>query len=80
VEAALSGQLNDVSYAEDAVFRVAVPQSCPNVPAEVLTPKSTWKDPAAYDTKAKELVGLFHKNFETFSDVNPEVVAAGPRL
>jgi phosphoenolpyruvate carboxykinase (ATP) len=34
------------------------------VPAEVLDPKRSWADPAAYDAKAKELQKLFKDNYE----------------
>jgi len=80
VQAALAGKLNDVPYAEDPVFGLAIPQTCPDVPGDVLTPKSTWKDPTAYDRKAKELAGLFNANFQKFGDATPEVAAAGPRV
>jgi phosphoenolpyruvate carboxykinase (ATP) len=50
------------------------------VPDEVLRPRSTWADPAAYDTKARELAGRFVANFEQFADhASPELLAAGPR-
>jgi phosphoenolpyruvate carboxykinase (ATP) len=54
--------------------------TCPDVPAEVLDPKNTWKDKAAYDQQAKDLAGRFARNFEQFvAQVTPEVVAAGPK-
>ncbi len=80
VKAALSGDLEGVPYKQDPVFGVAVPQQCPDVPSEVLTPRSTWKDPAAYDAKAAELAGLFVKNFKGFEGAAANVVAAGPKV
>jgi phosphoenolpyruvate carboxykinase (ATP) len=44
----------------------------------MLDPRTTWQDPAAYDVRARELAGLFKKNFEQFADAAPEVRAAGP--
>jgi phosphoenolpyruvate carboxykinase (ATP) len=80
VHAALDGSLADVAAREDPVFGFHVPTSCPGVPAEVLDPRSTWKDPSAYDAKAKDLAELFKKNFEQFAtSVSPDVRAAGPR-
>ena len=67
-------------FAENAEFRVAAPLCCPDSPPEALRPKSTWKDPAAHDAKAKVLVGLVHKNLEASGGVNPEGVADRPRL
>jgi phosphoenolpyruvate carboxykinase (ATP) len=79
IHAALDGTLADVAMHQDAVFGLHVPVACPGVPAEVLEPRKTWKDGAAYDEKAKELAGRFRKNFEQFaSSVSPAVREAGP--
>jgi phosphoenolpyruvate carboxykinase (ATP) len=79
VRAALKGELNDVPYETDPVFGVSVPTSVPGVPSEVLRPRNTWSDPAAYDTKARELAAMFAENFEDYADGLPESVrAAGP--
>lgn len=80
INAALDGRLAQIPTEADPIFGLHIPQSCPDVPAEVLKPRNTWKNPAAYDEKAKHLAGLFHKNFEQFvNDVNDEIRAAGPR-
>ncbi len=80
VKAALTGELNDVAFEEDPVFGVRVPRSCPDVPPETLTPRTTWRDSTAYDAKAKELARLFRDNFRAFEGVSSEVEAAGPTL
>src|SRR5207244_532675 len=63
VYAALAGQLTGVPFRADPVFGVLVPESCPGVPAELLQPRRTWPDAAAYDARARHLAGLFAKNF-----------------
>ena len=79
IRAAISGALDGVSFETDPVFGLAVPETCPGIPAELLSPRGTWSDPAAYDAKAKELAGLFTANFAKFADeAGPEVAAAGP--
>ncbi len=79
IAAVLSGALNDVRYTRDPVFNVDVPASCPGVPDGVLSPRSTWADPAAYDAQAGTLARMFAANFKSFeADVAPSVVAAGP--
>ena len=38
---------------------------CPASRRSLLDPRSTWRDPAAYDAKARELAAMFTANFET---------------
>ena len=79
VNAALAGQLDEVEYETDPIFGLHVPKSCPGVPPEILHPRRTWSDTAAYDKKAIELASLFHENFRTFEkDVPEKVKNAGP--
>jgi phosphoenolpyruvate carboxykinase (ATP) len=80
IRAALSGQLDGTPYETDPLFNLAVPTACPGVPAEVLTPRNTWRDPAAYDEQARKLARMFAENFKAFeADATPDVRAAGPR-
>ena len=81
VNAALNGELDSVEYVEDAVFGVQVPASCPGVPAEVLIPRNTWSDKAAYDEQAGKLARMFVENFKEFADHVPEdIIAAEPEV
>jgi phosphoenolpyruvate carboxykinase (ATP) len=58
-----------------------MPTNCPNVPAEVLNPRNTWSDHAAYDEQAIKLARMFAENFKTFeSNVDAKVRAAGPNV
>jgi len=79
VNAALRGDLKDVSYIDDPIFRIQIPTSCPGVPSKLLLPRDTWSDKVAYDIQAKQLASMFIENFIQFKDHVPEtVVAAGP--
>jgi phosphoenolpyruvate carboxykinase (ATP) len=81
ITAALNGELNDVEYVPHPVFGVLVPQSVPNVPAEVLNPRDTWTDKEAYDKKAAHLAQLFIKNFEKYAaQASDEIKSAAPKV
>jgi phosphoenolpyruvate carboxykinase (ATP) len=80
VRAALAGQLDDVETATAPFFGLQIPTRVPGVPSEVLNPRDTWADAAAYDAKASELAEAFRTNFERFADRVPEAVRnAGPK-
>ena len=79
--AALAGELDGVEYREDPIFGFEVPVEIPDVPASLLDPRSTWRDPAAYDEKARFLAVKFRENFEQFAaEAGEAVAAAGPRV
>ena len=80
VRAALSGKLRNVPTRPHPVFGLAVPDYCPDVPDELLDPRSTWDDGDAYDRQAERLAGMFRENFKQFeANVSEEVKEAGPR-
>jgi phosphoenolpyruvate carboxykinase (ATP) len=80
IRAALSGALDGVPYEKDPTFNLDVPTGCPDVPADVLKPRMTWPEPAAYDEQAAKLARMFAKNFKTFeASVTAGVRAAGPK-
>jgi phosphoenolpyruvate carboxykinase (ATP) len=79
VHAALDGKLDAAPSKKDPVFGLAIPQAIPNVPNEVLDPRGTWSDPAAYDAQARKLAEMFRTNFEKFGSVADSIKAAGPQ-
>jgi phosphoenolpyruvate carboxykinase (ATP) len=80
VAAALGGRLEAVAYRQDPVFGLEVPQAVPGVPGDLLDPRRTWPDPAAYDAQAIRLADLFRQNFAGFApEVDRSVRDAGPR-
>ena len=60
----------------DPFFGLLVPEACPGVPAEILRPRETWRDKAAYDRAARELTRRFEENFRQFEDQVDEAVRA----
>jgi phosphoenolpyruvate carboxykinase (ATP) len=63
LDAALSGALDAVETTVHPIFALKMPRSCPGVPPEILDPRNTWSDKAAYDAAATKLRDMFRKNF-----------------
>ena len=81
IDAIHDGSLATMPTVEDPTFGFDVPTECPNVPSEILIPRNTWTDPAAYDETARKLAALFTENFETYAEgSHPDIIEAGPRL
>ena len=79
VHAALSGHMHELPTNEDPIFGLHVPTDIHGVPRELLTPRKTWDDPAAYDAQAKKLADMFRTNFAKFGSVDAAIAAAGPK-
>ena len=66
---------------KDPVFGFDIVTEVPNVPSEILNPRDTWSDKAAYDAQARKLVGMFRENFKKFeAHVGKDVLEAAPAL
>ncbi|MCL5777617.1 phosphoenolpyruvate carboxykinase [Limibaculum sp. FT325] len=80
LSAALDGSLNGVEFRVDPNFGFEVPVAVPGVEPSLLDPRATWKDAAAYDRQAAELVAMFAKNFKQYEPhVGDDVKAAALR-
>lgn len=80
ISAALNGQLDQVEYHKHPVFGIEFPTTCPNVPEDMLNPRNTWADKAAYDEKANQLARLFNENFRKYAEgANEEIKNSGPK-
>ena len=80
ITAAMDGSLeaaNKDNYHTHSVFGVQQPRTCPNVPSEVLSPRSTWNNDEGYYETAAKLSNSFRENFKKFEDyANDEIIAA----
>jgi phosphoenolpyruvate carboxykinase (ATP) len=80
VDAAITGELDEVELKTEPYFGLHVPTRIAGVPDKVLRPKETWEDAQAYDEQAKKLAEMFGDNFEQFgNEVDAQIAAAGPQ-
>ncbi len=73
---------NNVEFVHDDRFNLEIPQAIPesDVPAEILNPRDTWADKAAYDAQANKLAKMFQDNFaKKYPDMDKAIVEAGPK-
>lgn len=81
ITAALNGELDKAEYGTTNFFGLKFPKACNGVPTEILDPRNSWADKAAYDAKAKNLAEQFVKNFDQYaSAANEEILAAAPKV
>ncbi|HVY17271.1 MAG TPA: phosphoenolpyruvate carboxykinase [Rhodopila sp.] len=77
---ALDGSLNQMDFSKEPYFGLSIPTSVPGIPSEVLNPRQSWADKAAYDRTAQGLIKRFEENFAAFeSAVGDDVKAAAIR-
>ena len=80
ISAVLNGDLGDYTYDNyhiHSVFGVAQPRTCPGVPSELLSPRATWNNDAAYYKTAFKLSNAFRINFKQFEDLASEEIRRG---
>jgi len=79
--AVLDGALRNVDFRTDPYFGFSVPTSVQGVEPHLLNPFKTWKNKAEFDKTARDLVGMFQKNFAKYeSHVTPDIKAAAPEV
>lgn len=80
IDAIHNNSFDDIAMTEEPIFGVMIPNECPGVPSELLTPKSTWVDKSGYENTVSKLSGLFKTNFAKYEQgVNADITAAGPK-
>ena len=71
---------SEVEFRKDTNFGFDVPITAPGVEPQLLDPKTTWADGAAYEAQAQKLVKMFADNFEQyvpFIDEDVKAIAIG---
>ncbi len=80
IDAIHNNDFDDAEYSKDGVFGLSIPNTCPNVPDNILIPRNMWEDKSAYDKKAAHLASLFHNNFENYKEgCSQDIIDAGPK-
>ena len=79
VAAIQSGVLRNAPTQHLEALNLDIPTAVPGVDANLLNPRDTWPDAAAYDVQCAALIGKFAVNFARF-DVREAIARAGPRL
>lgn len=80
ITSALNGSLAKVKFETLPVFNLQIPTTCPDVPADILNPRKTWKDKDAYDAKLNDLANAFVKNFDQYaSRAGKDILEAAPK-
>jgi len=82
IDAILDGSIEDSEVRVMPVFGFEVPTSVEGVDPELLDPRNTWADKAAYDAALEKIAQMFVDNFKRFTDtpIGKAVAAAGPRI
>tara|TARA_R110002012_G_scaffold312248_1_gene522636 strand:+ start:205741 stop:207354 length:1614 start_codon:yes stop_codon:yes gene_type:complete len=84
ITAAMDGSLeaaNKDNYHVHSVFGVQQPRVCPNVPTDVLSPRTTWNNDEGYYKTAYKLADSFKENFKKFEEyANAEIMAGAPSV
>ena len=70
----MDGDLDNVEFVKDHRFGFEVPVECPDVPSEVLQPRSTWASKDESDATADKLAAMFNQKIARYAKGMSEAV------
>ncbi|MCY4281239.1 MAG: phosphoenolpyruvate carboxykinase (ATP) [Acidimicrobiaceae bacterium] len=76
LDAALSGEFDDVETRTHPILGLRMPVSCRGVDSDILDPGDTWEVPGAYDAAARRLREMFRDRYEQQSYSEMGIAAA----
>ena len=81
IDAILNGNILNAPTKTIPYFNLEVPTALNGVDSGILDPRDTYQDAGEWEKKAKELAGLFVKNFAKYegNEAGKALVAAGPK-
>ena len=81
IDAILNGSIHHAEFKTDPVFGWKTPVSLPGVEEGLLDPRSTWKDPAAFDAMERKLAAMYVENFKQYEGKGDvDYTQYGPKL
>ncbi|KAG1703842.1 hypothetical protein DVH05_006853 [Phytophthora capsici] len=80
VDAVLDGSINEATFVKDPLFGFEIPTTVEGVPSEILNPKDSWTDKAAFDETALKLAKSFKENFKQFILPGNDLSVYGPNV
>lgn len=82
IDAILDGSIDKAPKTTVSVMNLEIPTNLPNVTEGILDPRSTYSDPAEWESKARDLAKRYIDNFEKYCDDEEakRLIAAGPQL
>ena len=82
IDAILNGDIESAEFRDLPYFNLSIPTKLNGVDTAILDPRDTYAKNDEWDTKARELAGLFIENFKKFEDTDAgkSLVMAGPNL
>lgn len=81
IDAVLDGSIDHAPLRKDEVFGFEIPQALHDVDSNILNPRNTWIDKAAYDVQYQQLAEMFVNNFKKFTnnDLGKKYEQYGPK-